>query len=478
MTSFTGIGGQFWLPEYPETSVRGDFTATVGEQGEVTLDGGLPVGMIPGGHPPVPTPKLGDMASVMKAHAAGAAARFRSVTVAGRLATGEYVTLLDAPNYGGPGFAPRYVASATIIGAAPVASDQIYSTVRFLLDNPFWLGHLTDGHSATVEDDQSTLSVEFSPEGNWLVYESSSLVTLRQLESRVVSGCLALAQLALFPSDNLVARRTQVRVGPGSHWLTVHGPTFCAEPKNARMDTLLPWTELTVERFARWIEMNDRFDGLAWAVAREEAGAPIQVEVQLLTSLVEGFHRRLPFKQLWLPDETDEEIRKEQQDALKRVRQAAVEAAAKQAKSDGHLDHDAVRRRVNDALGHLGERSYRERASDVVEEVIAAVPEIGESIARLPSLLRDSRIDFAHQLPQPKMDDMKDPFDKRVLRWLALSRATTWLIRVLLLLHIGVDPQLLREKLLEHQRFAFHRVNLDQIIRELGWELPAQVSPD
>ncbi|WP_369829328.1 hypothetical protein [Mycobacterium sp. 852002-51971_SCH5477799-a] len=193
MTNFEAAGGQFWLPDYPEVVIQGTFTATAGEQAEVALEGGLPIRLLPGGQPPVPAAKVGDIAGVMRSHAAGSAARFRPVTVAGQLASGEFVTLLTAPNFGGPGSVPRYVASATVIGAVPVTSDQTYSAVRFLLDNPLWLAHLTDGDSAPVEDDQSVLSVEASPDGNWLVYESSSPVSLRQIESRVVSGCLALA---------------------------------------------------------------------------------------------------------------------------------------------------------------------------------------------------------------------------------------------------------------------------------------------
>jgi hypothetical protein len=473
VTNFEAVGGQFWLPEYTEVVIQGTFTAIAGEKAEVALDGGLPIGLISGGQPPVPAAKVGDIASVMRSHAAGSAARFRPVTVAGQLASGEFVTLLNAPNFGGPGSAPRYVSSATIIGATPVTSDQTYSAVRFLLDNPLWLAHLTDGDSAVVEDDQSVLSVESSSDGNWLAYTSSSPVSLRQIESRVVSGCLALAQLALFPDADLVARQTQVRVEPQGAWLAVHGPAFGVEPEHARLQTLLPRTELTIERFASWVELNDRFDGLAWAVARE-LEMPVQLQAQVLTSLVEGFHRRLPFQQLWLPEEADEQKSTEQRAALLRIREAAVEAAATQAQEDGQLDHELVRWRVNDALGHLGERSYRERATDIVDAVLAAVPEIGESVANIPRRLRDTRIEFAHQLPQPSVNDSKDPLEKRALRWLALSRVTTWLIRVLLLLHVGVEPGLLREKCLEHERFAFQRVNLDKLVRELGWEPPTE----
>src|SRR6202022_3125507 len=109
---------------------------------------------------------------------------------------------------------------------------------------------------------------------------------------------------------------------------------------------LLPDTELTVERFAKWIALNDKFDGLAWAVARRMM-IPIQLQVQLLTSLVEGFHRRLtpPREQTWFPNATKA--------ALKRVREAAAQAAVDQADRES-LDPDVMGTRVWNALGQLG----------------------------------------------------------------------------------------------------------------------------
>jgi hypothetical protein len=46
----------------------------------------------------------------------------------------------------------------------------------------------------------------------------------------------------------------------------------------------LPREELTVERFAKWIALNDRLDGLAWAVPDPVKGA-VQAQVQVVTSL-------------------------------------------------------------------------------------------------------------------------------------------------------------------------------------------------
>jgi hypothetical protein len=370
--------------------------------------------------------------------------------------------VLDANNFGGLGLAPRYVAPEAVLGAH-VTLEQRYSTVRFRLDHPDWMSHLSDNESSVVEDDRSTLSVEASEEGNWLVYTSSTPATLSQLEIRAISSCLALAQLALLPEADrdLVTPETQVRIDSNGPWLTVLGPAFCAEPDNPRLDTLLPHKELTVERFAKWIKINDTFDGLAWAVARRMY-VPVQLQVQLLTSLVEGFHRRLtpPDEQTWFPNASKR--------ALQRVREAAAQAATDQADREG-LDPNLMGTRVMNALQYVHDKSFLERAQEVVDTVCAEVPEIGVSITKLASKLRDPRHSFAHQLPQ---NNAKDPLEDRITRWKVVSSVTPWLLRALLLLEVGVDAQVLREKYLENRYFASYGVNTEIRVRELGWDKP------
>jgi hypothetical protein len=406
------------------------------------------------------------MAGAVLAHAAASIAWFRSIDIHGQLDTGERVTLFAANNHGGSVGPPIYVTSAVIFGAL-VSSDQTYSTVRFRLDDPYWLSHLNDGASSVVNDDSSTIRVEASQHGNWLVYESSKPATLQQLEIRVMSRCLALAQLTLYPDKDLVASETELHIDAEGVWLPVWGRAFREEPIGVQLDTLLPKTELTVERFARWIELNDRFDGLAVAVARGSSDFSIQAQVQSLTSLVEGFHRRLSgsFEQSWFPGVSNA--------AMKRIRDAAAAAGADQAKKEG-LNRESMLDRMEKALGHVGDKSYLERAEEVVTTVCAAIPEITESVERLAARLTEPRHSFAHQLPQ---DDTKDPLDNRIRRWIVVSQIAPWLLRALLLLEIGVEPTLLRMRYLEFQRFAFHRINVEQRVIELGWNLPPLVSP-
>jgi hypothetical protein len=111
-----------------------------------------------------------------------------------------------------------------------------------------------------------------------------------------------------------------------------------------------------------------------------------------------------------------------------------------------------------------------------VAKVCDAVPEIAESVARLPARLTDPRHSFAHQLPQ---DEAKEPLEVRYRHWMVVYYVTPWLLRARLLMHAGVEPRVLYEKHLEHERFAFFRANVAQLVRELGWELPSdQPAPE
>lgn len=442
------VGGEFWTLENPGLRVPGAFTAEVGKRPEARLVAGL-----------VADPRVhafdtpaGGKGVAFSAVPAKSVQAFQPITLQGQLDNGESVTLLNAQNYGGDGqfnSPPRYVAHVAVLGAHVAGTDQLYSAVRFRIDDPYWLAHLPGGESSVVADDGSTLSVEASEEGNWLVYVSSVPATLRQLEIRVVSGSLVLVQLAT--DQNLVIRETQVRVDADGPWLTVYGPAFRESANGVDPETLLARKELTVARFAKWIALNDTLDGLAWAVAKPVEGV-LQVQAQVLTSLVEGLHRRLPYEQSRFPDVT--------RSALRQILEAARDAADVQAGAEG-LD----RKQVTQAVILLGEVSFRDRAEVVVAKVRGAVPEIVESVADLPARLTKVRNDFAHQLLQ---DETKEPLELRYRRWLVVTRITPWLLRGLLLLHAGVEPSALRDGYLKHQRFGFTRANVAQLVKELG----------
>ena len=291
-------GGSFWILEAPERCVRGELIADVGERLEVRLTAELVA------DPRIVISRAADGRVVgwgKTASAADSVEAFRPVTLQGRLDTGLAVTMLSAHNHagGGPLHPPRYLADVAVFGAHVDGDEQCYSAIRFRVDHPYWLGHLGDSPPSTVDDHGSTLVIEMADEGNWLAYTSSAPATLRELEIRIVSACLALFRLAI--DRELEIRETQVRVDTEGAWFPVQGSGFSAPPYGMDPRVLLPREELTVERLAKWIALNETLDGLAWSVARP-VKAVLQIEALVATSLVEGLHRRLPYQQLKFPD--------------------------------------------------------------------------------------------------------------------------------------------------------------------------------
>jgi hypothetical protein len=450
--------GEFWVPNSPGVKVRGEFTAQAGEHPEATLAARVV------DDPRVATSPMGGT-TYMIGGATSSVEAFLPITIQGQLDSGDSVLLVNARNRGGPGFpfeAPRYQADYAILGDRNASGpDQLFSGMRFRFGDPYWLGRLQMGDVSTVDHDGSTLSVEAAEDGNWLLYKTATPATLGRLEARVVMACLTLAELAL--DQDFAARDTQVRIDDGDPWLTVHGPGANTPPKEFEYATLLPRDELTVERFAKWIPLNDTLDGLARVVARPIEGF-LQTQVLVITSLLEGLHRRLPFAQSKFSTAANK--------AVDRIKQAARREAKDQASREKNLPPDEVHKAVNDALGHFDDVDYFERASDVVKKVRAVLPEIAESIGTddLAKHIKDARIEMAHQTP---LDHEEEPLEVRYLRWMVVANATPWLLRGLLLLEVGIEPGPLHFGHMGYSRFLYSVANVNQFVRELGWKPPA-----
>lgn len=388
-------------------------------------------------------------------------AAFSPVDLHGELDSGQLVSLLAAQDHAL--IRPHYVVRVAVFGAH-VSSDQLYSALRFRIDDPYWTAHLAHGESHMVPDDGSVLRAvapdEGTDKGMWLVYESARPRSRRELEIRVVSGCLALARLAL--DRPLAVRTIEVRIDQATEWLALHSKAYNA-PVSGSGESLLPREELTVERFANWIALNDRLDGLASAVDGLGQGT-VQSQVLVGTSLVEGLHRRLPYEQSQFPKATG--------GALARVKKTARNAAAVQAEAEEEMDSDLVHTAVMVAVGHFEDVGYRTRAQDIVDQVTSAVPQLAESVPDLAGKLMAARNELAHHLV---LSDEKDPFARRIDRWVVISYVTPWLLRLLLLLHAGTEPGTLRAACIQSDRFSFTRANVAAIAHDLGWLPPANL---
>ncbi|ORA29299.1 HEPN domain-containing protein [Mycobacterium aquaticum] len=439
-------GGLFWVAGTPEARVRGDFSFHTGADPEVRLAAGLVddprIRRFPGG--------VG-----FSGTAEDSVASFLPITLHGQLDTGERITMLNARNYGGAGqlfrSLPRYVADTAVLGEH-IDDAQPVHAVRFRLGHRYCLDHLSAENTAGNEYG-AALGIEASNDGNWLVYSPAAPETLRRLEVLVVLGVRTLLELALDESHD--AKDVELLAAPDGAWLPLLTDDPDTSAAQSTLDPLLSPEALTLEVIANWIPLNDRLDGLAAAVVSPNKGA-LQAEALVVTSLVEGLHRRLPYEQSKFPEIT------------KKARKAITQAARLAARSESEI-FDLDPARVSESLQLLTDVSFRMRATEIVDEVCSVIPEIAESLTDLPGQITKARNDFAHHLP---IDQEKEPLDMRYLRWLIVVTATPWLLQALLLLHANIAPDVIREGFLESDRLAHARANIAQFVRELGWELP------
>jgi hypothetical protein len=428
-------GGWFWSSA-GNACVRGEFVAEIGCDAEVRLVGAVAEDP----RVTVEHTTTGETVTSVTGDPAVYVATSAPMDLHALLDSGEPVSLLSAQNNGL--FTPRYVARAAIFGAH-VSHDKLYSAIRFRIDTPYWTAHLADGETHAVPDDGSILRAAAPDEGNdmgmWLVYESAHPRSRRDLDSRVLAACLALARIAL--DRPLVVRTVQVRTSQYDRWLPLHSKAL-GTPVSEQRQSLLPRRELTIERFANWIALNYRLDGLASTVY-ELGGGTVQTQVLVSTSIVEGLHRRLPYEQSEFPMASG--------GACERVKRAARDAAVCQALVEKEMDHDRIRKTVVDAVCHFEDVSYRTRAQEIIDEVASVVPELVESVPDLAGKLVTARNDIAHHLV---LSDGREPIDTRIDRWLVVSYVTPGLLRLLLLIHAGIEPDALRAACLTYDRFG------------------------
>lgn len=442
--------GDFWCADTPERRQPGALTVGVGQHPELALEGAIVDSPCE-----VPRESARGSAVALSAVPERVVESFLPTTIHGQLDSGEHVTLLTARNHGGTGTfgTPRYVAATAVSGAWVSGIKQPYTGVRFQLNATQVLAHLQAGQTAPAGED-GTLRVEVDAAGTWLVYTCTQSATLRQLQTRAVGGVVVLTQLAI-DTNETAARAVQVRIDGEGPWLPILNRSLSAAIDDIDADPLLRYEELTLPRLANWIATNDNLDTLAWPVAKPSQ-TPLPEQVIVSTSLMEGLHRRLPFQQTKFLGAT--------KPAIKRVRDAAVEAAAAQAAQEENLDPELVAALTTSALGPLGDVSFQDRAAAVVAEVSSAIPEITETLPDIAERIKKARNDFAHHL---LYTEAKEPLEERELRWMIVAVSTPWLLRALLLLRAGIEPGTLHTAFVESERFTLHLAEVARMKAEL-----------
>lgn len=162
--------------------------------------------------------------------------------------------------------------------------------ISFVLDNPGWWSHLPDNGSASSAAGEIVCARDVDDKV-WLTIRLASALSLRSAVSAMWS-VITLAKLAL--DADLRPLHVQICEAGQTNWLTVKSDS--QDPRKASWPSphnLLPSESLTLERLARWLEIEQKMDGLAAAVADPVKDSAIQVHALTACSLVEGIHKRI-----------------------------------------------------------------------------------------------------------------------------------------------------------------------------------------
>jgi hypothetical protein len=210
---------------------------------------------------------------------------------------------------------------------------------------------------------------------------------------------------------------------------------------------LLP-SALGIEHFATWIGVSADLDGLAAVVANPPSGVAIQAEALTMASVAEGLHRRL-----FTGTKRFQSLGRAQR---RTVRNDAINAGVKAFEKAAYPDLEEARKALSDALGHLTDVSYLSRLEELEQEAVAVTPEV---TAGFPDYtwapLVVTRNLLAHQLDTDERGMLEKIDAMTLVAW-----SLPWVLRIVLLRRAGLEPELIRERLVEFNPFQFYQANV------------------
>lgn len=221
----------------------------------------------------------------------------------------------------------------------------------------------------------------------------------------------------------------------GGPWLRdCHVVTQSATPLEGHYRVLLPFSDIGVEGVAAWLDMVDQLGPLPAIVAdaATNPGRAIEAQVLELTTVAEGFHRRLFAAQ------------------PRMEKHVAAQAQSMSARAVEPLGR-AVQQAVREALGHLVEPSFRQRLRALAESVAMALPGVAGRVDQWVGTVVNARNSFAHLLPEAPPDA------SRIDEWLTVIHSLRWVLTGVLLLETGVTPEVMGRRCEQHQPYQLFR---------------------
>lgn len=296
-------------------------------------------------------------------------------------------------------------------------------------------------------------------DSGWLQLTLDGGFTEMEWERRFWNRCLTL--LRLWTNAALREDRIQLALSADGTWADlIRIGSNEPEPFNHR-ESLLPPHTLTIDTMATALAL---FDELAPVpdVASRHMVYTVTLELAVLAnaSCLEGLHRGTPSGRRPFP-------------AIKKPRpiaKAAALAAADVAVQLGVLKHEhaaAAVARLTETFSFFTEPTFAERLEELLPPVEYVAPGlIGQDRGFWISSVKNARNLEAHRLAKTP-PQRKANHEQHIDHYYQLAVSTEWVLRISLLLHLGVDPETLHARLLDHRNFLFALANMD--ISRFAW---------
>lgn len=216
-----------------------------------------------------------------------------------------------------------------------------------------------------------------------LQFKGQSPFPLQILLNEVQNSCSQL--LGLWYAQK-VPKVSGIEVLVGDRWCTFHMRGQHA-PSLARTE-LMPLELLSVATFARWISLASRIFPFPFIL-----NAPtnvLQLDAQVLGTVVEGLHYRLEGKGSRFPGLSRRAVER----AADEARRAGVQALM----DEGYSDATEAGRILGETLGHLNDMPYQDRALDLVRPVHMLAPSLfGPDLQGWVQMVKTVRNHQSHQ---------------------------------------------------------------------------------
>ena len=363
-------------------------------------------------------------------------------TVGGLLDDGRAVTLFDAQETG-TGWDPfgskkqRFGGWRVLFGALLSGLDAPVAGVRWTL--PRWPGLRFNGEASCRGGSLASYTHDEHP-GICLILDRPEPVgRAAEMIPHRISTLLTIASGAAVEP---VHREVLL---PDGTWATF-GADRPSPTTHISSDLVAP-AAIDLPAMAAWTDESGDLGPLPFIVA-SALTATLQSDAQSLAAALEGLHRRLhrdkkPFATV-------------SRKGLRRAVLAAANAGANQLAMEGWTDTEFARSRFEQSLNHVGQMSYADRLSALLEPVACVAPGLfGPHLdvwVRNMSTVRNVQ---SHQLTEH--DDFGE---QEIALYFVLGQSAAWALRIALLARVFPE-EALRTGLKASSRFAYTLANID-----------------